>query len=74
MSSSELTVQEFCCPVCRAKQTPQPVCRRCSADLDLLLRAYNRAEFVRHELSQEISEDARKQLQTEWELLGRSNK
>lgn len=30
--SDSLTIT---CPVCRAKQTLQPVCRRCSADLEL---------------------------------------
>jgi hypothetical protein len=32
-------VEELVCPVCRAKQTPQVTCRRCSADLSLLVQA-----------------------------------
>jgi hypothetical protein len=31
--------EEFQCPVCRAKQQLQPECRRCHADLTLLMRA-----------------------------------
>jgi hypothetical protein len=31
--------QDFVCPVCRAKQNPQPECRRCNADLSLYLKA-----------------------------------
>ncbi|WP_182864600.1 hypothetical protein [Stieleria mannarensis] len=30
---------DFRCPACRAKQPLQPVCRRCEADLQLLVRA-----------------------------------
>jgi len=31
-------VEELVCPVCRAKQPPQVTCRRCSADLSLLVK------------------------------------
>ena len=32
-------IQDFTCPVCRAKQVAQPECRRCNADLSLYLKA-----------------------------------
>ncbi|MCS7467425.1 hypothetical protein NZK35_12290 [Stieleria sp. ICT_E10.1] len=46
MSSNDLR-----CPACRAKQPLQPVCRRCDADLKLLVRALEHvaALVARHE-------------------------
>ena len=35
------------CPVCRARQAPQPVCRRCSADLSLYLKALDSQDYAR---------------------------
>jgi hypothetical protein len=37
----------FQCPVCRAKQTLAGSCRRCKADLRLVMRAYRRLEYLR---------------------------
>ena len=40
------------CPVCRASQPLQPVCRRCSADLNLLIRAMQAVDTSRNQLDQ----------------------
>lgn len=37
----------FRCPVCRASQTLRETCRRCQADLSLIVRAHRRMEYVR---------------------------
>ena len=37
---------EFRCPVCRARQTLQLECRRCQADLSLVVKARQRAEHL----------------------------
>ncbi len=36
----------FRCPVCRAGQPLQDECRRCAADLRLVVRAYRRVETL----------------------------
>jgi hypothetical protein len=36
----------FRCPVCRASQTLRETCRRCHADLTLVVRAHRRLEYV----------------------------
>lgn len=36
---NDSVAEELVCPVCRAKQTSQVTCRRCSADLGLLVKA-----------------------------------
>lgn len=36
----------FRCPVCRARQTLRDECRRCEADLRLLVRAHRRVAFL----------------------------
>jgi hypothetical protein len=36
----------FRCPVCRASQTLSETCRRCRADLRLIVRARRRLEYV----------------------------
>ena len=48
MSSSTDTNKpdEFRCPVCRARQSLQPECRRCHADLSLVVKAHQRAEHL----------------------------
>jgi len=48
----------FRCPVCRAPQTLRACCRRCQADLALVVRAYRRVEFLKrqHELAQARSD------------------
>lgn len=40
----------FRCPVCRAKQPIQPVCRRCQADLRLVVAAHRRVDYLRGEI------------------------
>lgn len=42
----------FRCPVCRAKQPLQPTCRRCKADLQLVVQVRRRIEYLRSELQQ----------------------
>ncbi|QDV40721.1 hypothetical protein Enr13x_05570 [Stieleria neptunia] len=46
-----MSSNDFRCPACRAKQPLQPVCRRCDADLSLLVRATEHvaALIARHE-------------------------
>lgn len=36
----------FRCPVCRARQTLRDECRRCEADLRLVVRAHLRVAFL----------------------------
>lgn len=38
---------ELTCPVCRAKQIPRGICRRCRADLSLYVKALQSEELVR---------------------------
>lgn len=45
----------FRCPVCRASQTLSATCRRCQADLSLVVRARLRLEFVRRERAEAIA-------------------
>jgi hypothetical protein len=40
---------DFRCPVCRAAQTLRETCRRCEADLSLVVRAYRRLAYVKHQ-------------------------
>jgi hypothetical protein len=47
--SHELITDEgmsFRCPACRARQPLQDECRRCAADLSLVVRAWRRVEFL----------------------------
>lgn len=37
---------DFRCPVCRAKQPLQETCRRCKADLSLVVRVHRRVEYL----------------------------
>ena len=49
---------EFHCPVCRAKQPLQETCRRCKADLGLVVRVRRRVEYLISEIEQaEVSGD-----------------
>lgn len=41
----------FRCPVCRALQSLQETCRRCQADLRLVMRARQRLEYVTRQLA-----------------------
>jgi len=45
-SPATSTSDEFRCPVCRARQTLQPECRRCHADLTLVIKARQRTEHL----------------------------
>ncbi len=42
---------EFRCPVCRAAQTLRETCRRCQADLSLVVRARRRLDYVKRQQS-----------------------
>lgn len=52
MSNSDV----FQCPVCRASQTLRDTCRRCKADLRLVMRAYKRVEYVLKQREQAIAQ------------------
>jgi len=43
-------LQPLTCPVCRARKQTENVCRRCSADLELLQRALAALEAAKAEL------------------------
>lgn len=43
---------EICCPVCRARQSARPECRRCAADLTLLVHALESGRVARERLVQ----------------------
>lgn len=45
----------FHCPVCRAKQALAETCRRCKADLRLVVRARRRVDYLRAQLEQAIA-------------------
>jgi len=42
-------LRNFACPVCRAKQSAQPECRRCNADLALYIKALRSVEQSRQQ-------------------------
>ncbi|MEZ6128779.1 MAG: hypothetical protein R3C59_08865 [Planctomycetaceae bacterium] len=66
MSSSEFQDRlEFRCPVCRAKQELQPECRRCHADLTLVVRAHRRAEYL---VAAGQQADERGDVQEQWRI------
>ena len=43
------------CPVCRATQTARQVCRRCSADLALFVRASASSLTARRQLAEAVA-------------------
>jgi len=43
------------CPVCRATQAARQVCRRCSADLALLVRVNNSSLAARRRLAEAVA-------------------
>lgn len=45
---------ELACPVCRAKQAYQTECRRCGADLTLLIKALRSAQAAQRQLEQSL--------------------
>lgn len=45
----------FQCPVCRASQTLRDTCRRCKADLSLVVRAHRRLAYVNREIDEAFS-------------------
>jgi len=47
-------MEDFRCPVCRARQPLQNSCRRCSADLSLVVTVRNRIGFVLSQLKQSL--------------------
>ncbi|HEY4261803.1 MAG TPA: hypothetical protein VGM98_16650, partial [Schlesneria sp.] len=46
---------DFRCPVCRAAQTLREICRRCQADLSLVVRARRRLAYLRQQQEQALS-------------------
>jgi primosomal protein N' len=66
-SNSEKKTTEFRCPVCRAQQPLQPVCRRCHADLSLVVKAHQHAAqlYVALQQARMDSDSARQHQLTE---------
>lgn len=54
----------FHCPVCRAKQTLAETCRRCKADLRLVVRARRRVDYLRSQFEQAIARGDTQQAET----------
>lgn len=74
MSSNQMTdrLEDFRCPVCRARQILQPECRRCHADLSLVVKAQQRARYLYLALLQARQDNdftAEQQLSSELRLL-----
>jgi hypothetical protein len=46
---------DFRCPVCRAAQPLRQTCRRCQADLSLVVRARRRLAYLRQQQAQALS-------------------
>ena len=59
------------CPACRAKQTWRDECRRCHADLRLLVRALERVKTVEEQLrfASQLDDEQRRRLVQEYALL-----
>ncbi len=49
----------FQCPVCRARQTLRDTCRRCTADLRLVVRAHRRVAHL-------VAQRQRAQAEGDW--------
>jgi hypothetical protein len=63
---------EFRCPVCRARQPLQEICRRCKADLSLVVQVRRRIEYLvaEHKQARERGDIGREQfVQAELEWL-----
>ena len=54
LDSSPVEKQSLRCPACRALQQRQDQCRRCRADLSLVVRAYDRLLFLQHRYQQSL--------------------
>ncbi len=48
------TENELTCPVCRAKQVYQSACRRCDADLSLLIKALRSLQAAQQHIEQSL--------------------
>lgn len=44
------------CPACGATQTARPVCRRCHADLELVVRVSESSRLARRRLERAVAE------------------
>ncbi len=57
------------CPVCRALQPLQETCRRCAADLQLVILAHSRVTYLKNQLIQaRTREDTKREQQLLTEL------
>ena len=50
--SHQVVSSRFQCPACRARQSFQSECRRCGADLSLIVAARRRIAFIQEQLKQ----------------------
>lgn len=65
----QVAASRFQCPACRARQSLQNECRRCSADLSLLVAAHHRITFLQKQLGQTPDgSPAHKRLTTELQM------
>lgn len=53
----------FRCPVCRASQPLGETCRRCQADLGLLVRALRRLAYLKRERAEALARGDRERAQ-----------
>ncbi|MEZ6087019.1 MAG: hypothetical protein R3C05_03095 [Pirellulaceae bacterium] len=68
----ETQIGHLRCPACRAKQPWRLECRRCQADLRLLVAALKRSQFVVQQLatdSSHLDAQSRERYERELELL-----
>jgi hypothetical protein len=67
---------DFRCPVCRASQTLRETCRRCQADLRLVVRAHRRLAYVKLQRAESLTrgdEEREQQLAAELRWLAPSH-
>jgi hypothetical protein len=70
-SDDQDALSQFQCPVCRARQPLQNECRRCRADLSLVVSIHLRIDYLREQLKQAAKGSLRReQLIKELRLLG----
>ncbi len=55
---------DFRCPVCRAAQTLRETCRRCQADLSLVVRAHRRLAYLKQQRAHSLANGDHKSAET----------